>query len=68
MEIEKLKEGLMKASEKYSELTAIRAGINAIPFVGGSIDVLISGEAQKIAQRRIEDLISSLSTQLQQVQ
>ena len=62
-----LTQSLSKASQMYSELTTLRAAITAIPFVGGSIDVLISGKAQNIAQKRLETLAGSLKDELNQL-
>jgi hypothetical protein len=60
-----IRESLTKASEIYSDQVIIRAGINAIPFVGGSIDVILSSLGQKFVIKRIEDFITELKSEVE---
>jgi hypothetical protein len=46
---------LSKASHVYLDQTAIRALINAIPYVGGSLDVILVSKGQKILEHRIQN-------------
>lgn len=55
---------LIKASEIYGNQTLIRAGINAIPFIGGSLDILLSSRGQTFIVKRIEQLISNLEVEI----
>lgn len=63
-----LKDKLTEASQVYGDLTILRAGINAIPFVGGSLDVLLSSSGQKFIMRRIEYFITELQNELANLQ
>lgn len=62
-----MKESLTKAVEYYESNKAIRAAVNLIPYVGGSIDVLISSKGQEITQKRTESLLNHLSTQILEI-
>ena len=44
----KLSQSLSKASEAYADKTALRALIQVIPYVGGSIDTLFAGKGIKL--------------------
>ena len=59
---------IISASEKYADLTALRALFNMIPYAGGAIDVLITGKASKIQQERIETSIKELAKKLELVE
>lgn len=58
------KELIQQAAEKYSDITALRAAVQLIPYIGGTLDTLIGGEGQKIQQRRIAHLIDELDKRL----
>ena len=58
---------LSKASQLYADQTAIRALINAIPYVGGSLDVIFGSKWQKIAEKRIREFIQKLTEELNKV-
>lgn len=62
-----IKDTLIKASKVYSDQTLIRAGINAIPFVGGSLDILLSSAGQNFVMKRIQNFIEQLETQVSQL-
>ena len=49
-----------KATEVYARKTILRAIISAIPYIGSSIDVILSTEAQKIIQKRLNFLLEQL--------
>lgn len=51
---------LDKAAEAYFENTTFRALINAIPYVGGSLDVLLSSKGKKIVEGRIVAFVEQL--------
>jgi len=65
--MEEIKSKLIKASEIYGNQTIIRAGINAIPFVGGTIDVLLSSYGNNFVIKRLESFISELQNQFEQL-
>lgn len=55
-----LTKSLSKASEIYGDNTVLRALINAIPAVGGSLDVILAARGQAVAQARIAQLLDDL--------
>ena len=55
---------LTKASLKYGEQTLIRTGINAIPYVGGALDFLISSQGQNYTLNRINTFIEELQSEI----
>ena len=57
---EELNKSIDKASELYSDKIAVRTLVQAIPYVGGSIDMLFSGRGAKIQFERLEHLILEL--------
>lgn len=62
--METIKDKLVRASQIYGEQTIIRAGVNAIPFVGGSIDILLSSSGQTFVTKRIENFIYELQNEI----
>jgi len=62
-----IKNKLVQASKVYADQTIVRAAINAIPFVGGSLDILLSSSGQNFVIRRIETFISELNNQIGQL-
>jgi hypothetical protein len=65
--MDEIKNKLVQASKVYADQTVVRAAINAIPFIGGSLDILLSSTGQNFVIKRIETLISELNVQLQQL-
>lgn len=59
-----LSEVARKASETYANNTALRAVITAIPYIGGSLDVIFVSKASKIYQERIKALLENLKTEM----
>lgn len=62
--MEEIQNKLVKLSKVYADQTLIRSLINIIPYVGGSIDLLLSSSGQNYVIRRIEYLISELNEQI----
>ena len=54
-------------AEKYTDMAVLRASVVAIPFVGSSIDALISGRAAKIANERLQATLSELRFRLEAI-
>lgn len=50
--------------EKYENNTVARIVINAIPYVGGSLDTALSSKWSKIQQKRIEEQMTAISVAL----
>lgn len=59
---------IQEAAEKYSEMSALRAAIQLIPYIGGPLDTLIGGEGQKIQQRRITHFVDELDKRLKNIE
>ncbi|PIF34537.1 hypothetical protein CLU81_5192 [Flavobacterium sp. 9] len=62
-----IKEKLVQASKAYSDQIVLRAAINAIPQIGGSLDILLSSSGQNFVIKRIEEFVSELSHQIEQL-
>lgn len=59
---------IQTASEKYVEQTSLRALIQVIPYVGGSLDTLLSGEGTKIQKQRMESFLRELELRMSSVE
>lgn len=62
--MDNIKDKLVRASKIYGDQTIIRAAINAIPYVGSSVDILLSSSGQTFIIKRIENFISELEKQI----
>lgn len=56
------------ARERYADLYVARAGVQAIPWVGGSLDTLIAGGVARIQLQRVEDFLCKLDDRMRQVE
>lgn len=63
--MKEINEKLEKASEIYAENTYIRALVNAIPYIGGSLDTLFYSKGQKILEERILILLKNLKEDIE---
>jgi hypothetical protein len=54
--------------EMYSKTPLLRAFINAIPYIGGSLDIVLSEQWNAIYERRVEDLLYQLSEDLKNLE
>jgi len=61
-------DALEKAAESYADLVVLRAAVSAIPWVGGPLDVLISGGAARIQARRVREFLTALDSRLQELE
>ena len=59
---------LVKASEVYTQNVVLRALVNAIPYIGGSLDVLFASKGQQIVQERIMELLEDLKAEMSLLQ
>jgi hypothetical protein len=62
-----VKDKIIQASKVYGDQTVIRALINAIPYIGSSIDILLSSSGQSFISKRIEKFIEELNRQVLQL-
>jgi hypothetical protein len=53
---------------RYIETPEFSAMVNSIPYIGSSIDALISGYGEKIRQRRIDETISTLKDEMAKIE
>jgi hypothetical protein len=58
---------LDRAVEIYDSVYVLRAGAAAIPFVGGSIDALITTRASKLAAKRIAALFEEMKSNMARI-
>ncbi|NJD67066.1 MAG: hypothetical protein C3F12_14415 [Candidatus Methylomirabilota bacterium] len=65
---EQVPEVIAKAGEKYTELTLLRAAVQATPYVGGPLDTLLAGGVARIQRQRIEDFLGGLEERLKAVE
>lgn len=56
--------GFTQVSAKYADAFPLRAAIQGIPFVGGSVDTLMAGLGAKWQYRRLEDFLQKLHDRL----
>ena len=56
-----------KLSSQYGDLTVIRAILQAIPYVGGPLDILLSNSGQKWKMDRAEHFLLALDEQMKQI-
>jgi len=66
--VEPVRDALAKASERYGELTLVRAAVQAIPWVGGTLDTLLSGRGSKIQYERVIHFLAELDARLHQLE
>jgi hypothetical protein len=55
---------LAKVSEVYAENAVLRALFNAIPYIGGSLDILFASKGQKIIQSRLAQFLEDLKVEM----
>ncbi len=61
---QRVAKSLDKASLRYSDNIALRATINLIPTIGGSLDVIFSSRGQALAAQRLTQFIDDLRTEM----
>ncbi|MFN7730089.1 MAG: hypothetical protein ACK5P7_13100 [Bdellovibrio sp.] len=67
MEDNHLPTKLEKLSSQYGDLTVIRAILQAIPYIGGPLDVLLSNGGQKWKMSRAEHFLTTLDEQMKRL-
>ena len=53
--------------EKYNENKIFRAIINAVPYIGGSLDTLMTSDIQKKSMERFENFINLFSKEISEI-
>jgi hypothetical protein len=61
-------QSLTRASQNYADNVWIRAAMQAVPHVGGSLDTLFAARGVFIQQKRIESLIKELHAKFQSLE
>lgn len=59
---------ISKLQQRYSDIVILRASVQAIPYIGGSLDTLLSGRAAQIHLERVEKFASDLAHRLAAVE
>jgi hypothetical protein len=63
-----LKQALARAGERYRDRTTLRAAVQAIPYVGGPIDTLLSGHAGKRQEQRFSSFLDDLDKRVRRIE
>jgi hypothetical protein len=56
------------ARERYADKYVVRAAVQAIPWIGGSLDTLVTGGIARIQLQRVEDFLAELNLRMQLVE
>jgi len=64
---EEVNNKISKASEVYAENTILRAAVNAIPYVGSSLDVIFASKGQEIIRSRLNCLLDNLKQEMDKI-
>jgi len=59
--------GLTDITKHYEDNTIARVIVNAIPYIGGSVDILLTQRWTSIRQQRINDLLEKISLELSEI-
>lgn len=59
---------ISKLCQRYADHVVLRASVQAIPYIGGSLDTLLSGRAAQIHLERVEKFASDLAHRLAAVE
>lgn len=62
---DEIAEGFQRASSTYSEMTAFRAVVAAIPVIGGPLDILLSGKAGEYQETRFKMFLGFLEEDIE---
>jgi hypothetical protein len=57
-----------QCAEKYADATMLRAAMQLLPYIGGTLDTLIGGAGQKIQQRRMAHFLDELDKRLKNIE
>lgn len=55
---------ISKLRQQYADIVGLRASVQAIPYIGGSLDTLLAGRAAQIHLQRVEKFASDLAHRL----
>ena len=59
---------ISKLQQRYVDVVTLRACVQAIPYIGGSLDTLLAGRATQIQLQRVEKFASDLAHRLASVE
>jgi len=59
---------ISKLQQRYADIVSLRASVQAIPYIGSSLDTLLSGRAAQIHLERVERFASNLAQRLAAVE
>lgn len=58
---------LSQVVERYADTTWLRTVVAAIPYVGGSLDLVLTHRGQSVARERVEHALTSLARELESI-
>lgn len=59
---------ISKLQQKYADIVVLRASVQAIPYIGGPLDTLLSGRTAQIQLERVEKFTHDLADRLATVE
>ena len=59
---------ISKVQQRYADTLSLRASVQAIPYIGGSLDTLLAGRVAQIHLERVEKFASDLAHRLAAVE
>lgn len=59
---------ISKLRQRYADIVSLRASVQAIPYIGSSLDTLLAGRAAQIHLERVEKFASDLAHRLAAVE
>ena len=59
---------ISKLQQRYADIVSLRASVQAIPYIGGSLDTLLAGRATQIQLERVEKFVNDLAHRLAAVE
>jgi len=65
---ETVKAAVNRTVERYASVDLLRAGVQAIPVIGGAVDTILSGRAARMQLARLDRFISQLQIRLSDVE
>lgn len=59
---------ISKLQRRYADIVSLRASVQAIPYIGGSLDTLLAGRAAQIHLDRIESFVNELAQRMSAIE
>jgi hypothetical protein len=65
---EAVKAAVDRTVERYASVDLLRAGVQAIPLIGGAVDTILSGRAGRLQLARLDQFIKQLHVRLSDIE